>query len=58
VTAELERRGDIDSSVMMMIKPVIVQITIVSRNTPMACTKPCSHGCSALDAAAAIVIVP
>ena len=38
--------------------PVNVQMTIVSKNTPIDCTKPCSQGCSVLAAAAAIVMVP
>jgi hypothetical protein len=43
---------------MITTKPVSVQITIVSRNTPKDAITPCSHGCFASAAAADIVIVP
>ena len=43
---------------MMTTKPVRVQITMVSRNTPRAWTQPWSQGCLASEAAAGIVMVP
>ena len=38
--------------------PESVQITIVSKNTPMDAITPCSQGCFASAAAADMVIVP
>ena len=43
---------------MITTKPVNVQITIVSKNTPIDCTHPCVQGCAESAAAAAMVIVP
>ena len=43
---------------MTTTKPVNVQITMVSRKTPMDASIPCSHGCFASEAAADMVIVP
>ena len=39
-------------------KPESVQITMVSKNTPIDAKIPCSHGCLASEAAADIVMVP
>ena len=43
---------------MMTTKPVRVQMTMVSRKTPRACTQPCSQGWSTSAAAAGMVMVP